>query len=220
MTPFINRLNWSYRQLLRLYPPRFRATFSEEMAAVFGEKLNENGRYGNGAILAFALAELRDLPLQVIREHLHERRRRLLATNTGVIVMELGLSLKIFRFFGISLFVILTVFTVMVVLPFFALGLQSQTPMEVISGSLGPEAWPPYSGSANPLPDAAVFILLGAPIWNAVFGLIVLLMLAWFWKRLLPRHRLLGFAGVVAAVTPTLFILLPVGYSIRLWWFN
>jgi hypothetical protein len=108
----------------------------------------------------------------------------------------------------------------MVVLPFFALGLQSQTQMEVITGSLGPEAFPPYSGRPNPLPGIAVFILLAAPVWNAVFGIGVLVMLGIFWRRLSSHHRLVGILAVVAAIVPTLFLLSPEGVNVASWWMN
>ena len=134
--------------------------------------------------------------------------------------MQSGLSIKVFRVFSYSLLLVLTVFAVMVVLPFFALGLQTQTEMEVISGSLGPEAFPLYSGKPNALPGIAVLVMLAVPVWDAIFGGGLLLMLGVFWKRLSSHYRLIGFVAVVAAVAPTLILLSPVGRIIYSWWMN
>jgi hypothetical protein len=220
MSRLTSGVAWAYSQFLRLYPPQFRTAFGEEMAAVFGEKVMENSQHGTAAVFTLALAELRDLPLQVIREHLHERRRRVLATNTGVIMTEARLSLQVFRVLSWSLFSVLAVFALMVVLPFFSLGLYTQTQMEVISGSIGPEAFFLYGGRPNVLPGVAVLVMLAAPIWNAIFGVGVLVMLAWFWRRLSPRYRKLGALAVVAAILPTLLMFLPVGINLASWWLN
>jgi hypothetical protein len=207
-----------YTWLLRLYPAQFRAEFGDEMAEVFMAAV-QDCRNGWG-LAGLTISELRDLPFRVLQEHLAARQKRVLLSNTGVIMMESGLLLQIFRFFSRSLFVVLALFAVMVVLPFFALGLQSQTQMEVISGSLGPEAFPPYSGSANRLPGMAVLVLLAAPLWNAIFGVGVLVMLPLFWRRLSTRHRSVGLLAVVAAIVPTLFLFLPVGINLASWWMN
>jgi hypothetical protein len=205
-----------YSRLLRLYPPQFRADYADEMRDVFAQAVHEN----EDSLLLLLLAELRDLPFRVLQEHLAARRKRILLSNMGVMMMESGLSLQVFRFFSVSLVLVLALFAVMVVLPFFALGLQSYTQMEVISGSLGPEAFPPYSGSANRLPGMAVLVLLAAPLWNAIFGVGVLVMLPLFWRRLSILHRLVGILAVVAAIAPTLFLFSSVGVNLASWWMN
>ncbi len=207
-----------YTRLLRLYPPQFRADYADEMRDVFAQAVQENEN--TLSALSLVLAEVRDLPVRLVQEHFAERRKRVLLANTGVIMMESGLSVQIFRFFSRSLFVVLAVFAVMVVLPFFALGLQAQTQMEVISGSLDPEAFPPYGGSPNLLPKVAVLVLLAAPVWNAIFGVGVLVMLGIFWKRLSSHYRLLGIVAVLAAIAPTLFLLSPEGINVASWWMN
>ncbi|MBZ0288873.1 MAG: hypothetical protein K8I30_14750 [Anaerolineae bacterium] len=207
-----------YSNLLRLYPARFRADFADEMVEVFRLKLES--AHSPSRPLMMLLTELRDLPVGVLQEHLRERRKRILATNTGVIVMESGRSIQVFRIFSISLFVVLAVFALMVVVPFFWLGLYGQTEMEVISGSLGPEAFPLYGGQPNVLPGIAVLMMFAAPVWNMIFGGGVLLMLGMFWRRLSPRQRRLGLLAVLVAITPTLFMLLPVGRIVFSWWMN
>jgi hypothetical protein len=107
-----------------------------------------------------------------------------------------------------------------VVLPFFWLGLYGQTHMEVISGSLGPEAFPLYGGKPNALPGIAVLVMLATPVWDAIFGGGVLLMLGMFWRRLPSSYRQFGLLAVVAAITPTLFMMLPVGRILFSWWMN
>jgi hypothetical protein len=207
-----------YSGLLRLYPARFRAEFTDEMVEVF--RLQLESADSPSMPLLRLLIELRDLPVSVIRERLHERRKRILATNTGVIMMDSGRSIQFLRIFSISLFIVLATFAVMVVLPFFWLGLYGQTEMEVISGSLGPEAFPLYGGKPNVLPGIAVLMMLVAPVWDAIFGGGVLLMLGMFWRRLSPRQRRFGLLAVMAAITPTLFMLLPVGRILFSWWMN
>ncbi len=210
-------IEW-YSRMLRLYPPLFRAEFADEMQDVFTAAVQDCS--DGWSLIGLAAGEVRDLPFRLLQEHLATRRKQTLATDTGVIIMDSGTAGQVFRFFGWSLLIVLVVFALMAVLPFFALGLQTHSQMEVISGSLGPEAFPPYSGYQNPLPGIAVFILLGAPVWNVVFGVIVLLMLAFLWRRLPSRQRYFGLVSVVAAVVPLLFLFLPVGKNLFSWWMN
>lgn len=61
-----------YTWLLKLYPPRFRAEFGEEMRAVFAEAAAEARRTGMASIAVVCLRELKDLPTSLLREHWHE----------------------------------------------------------------------------------------------------------------------------------------------------
>lgn len=58
-----------YDSLLRLYPPRFRAEFAEEMQAVFASAASEAARCGALPLARLCLRELRDLPASLAREH-------------------------------------------------------------------------------------------------------------------------------------------------------
>ncbi|MFW6070710.1 MAG: FG-GAP-like repeat-containing protein, partial [bacterium] len=66
---------WLYPRLLRLYPRRFREEFAEEMADVFQERVQDAAADGQWrAVLAVLGRELRDWPLNCLREHWRERR--------------------------------------------------------------------------------------------------------------------------------------------------
>jgi hypothetical protein len=58
-----------YWLLLRLHPAPFRATFGEEMRAVFAARLAEAAALGHGAIAALAARELAGLVASLAREH-------------------------------------------------------------------------------------------------------------------------------------------------------
>lgn len=220
----MNHTKWivqSYGWLLRLYPQGFRAEYADEMREVFASAVAEAD--DNLALAGLCASEIRDLPLRVLQEHLQARRRRVLVTNTGVMMTDIGWPAHLFKGINISLFLICGLFMVTIALPFFALGLHTQTSMEVISGPLGPEAFVLYRNgifNPNPLPKLAIWILLGAPIWGVVFGIGNFFLLVWLWRHLSSQRRLMGMAALLAGAAPLLFLLLPVGGNTALWWFN
>ncbi len=77
-------LLWIYAQLLKLYPPRHRAEFGDEMRAVFEQAIGEARRRGRLAIAHLVWLELRDAPVALICAHLEERRKRKMETLTSV----------------------------------------------------------------------------------------------------------------------------------------
>lgn len=82
---FVRLVLWIYRRLLRLYPRDFRSVFASEMQHVFTKALNDADQQGGWAIAGIALREIRDLPVALFLQHLHERRKRtmqLLSFNT------------------------------------------------------------------------------------------------------------------------------------------
>ena len=212
-----------YSGLLRVYPAQFRREFADEMTAVFTLSAHESSQHGDAALIALVLSELRDLPFSVIREYLRERQQRVLATDSGGIIMESRLFGPLFQLFSASLFIAFIAFALLVVLPFFALGLHVQPALVVAFGALGPEAFPLYSANfmnPNPLPMLAIWVMLGAPIWGAIFGGSLLLMLGKFWGRLSYRYRLTGILAVLAGATPILFLFLPIGRILFGWWMD
>jgi hypothetical protein len=70
-----------YTQLLRLYPRRFREAFSEEMTAVFRQNVQTAGELRE--TLAVLGRELRDWPMNCLREHVQERNRQLLLPQSS-----------------------------------------------------------------------------------------------------------------------------------------
>jgi hypothetical protein len=66
---WINLLTSIYRGLTRLYPPRFRQDFAEEMQAVFAQALQDSAAGGSPALTLTFLRELGSLPASLMREH-------------------------------------------------------------------------------------------------------------------------------------------------------
>jgi hypothetical protein len=207
-----------YIRLLRLYPPQFRADFAEEMQEIFEQAASEAS--DTVALLSLLTLELRDLPLRLLQEHLHERRKPVLVPNSGVITMQPRLPLRLFQGFSLSLLLVCIIFFLMVALPFYSLGLYTQSEWDVITGALGPEAFAPYGGTPNFLPGLAVLVMLAAPVWGVLFGFGVLLMLGALWRYLSVRQRKFGFLALLAAIMPTLYLLLPTGRIVFSWWMN
>ena len=58
-----------YALLVRLYPPGFRANFSEELQAVFAKAAAEAAGRGVLSLVKVCLWELRDWPVTLVREH-------------------------------------------------------------------------------------------------------------------------------------------------------
>lgn len=130
-----------YTHLLRLYPPGFRAEFAEEMRDVFALALAEAEQEGAFALVETCLAELRDLPLSLVREHLHERQQKHLALE---VVMVTGTPILIYRFCTSTLLAIPLAYGLFVVVPFFAMGLHLQPAELVTGGAFDPGSMPFY----------------------------------------------------------------------------
>jgi hypothetical protein len=63
-----------YLAALSLFPPAYRREFGDELLYAVGMGAAEAAAQGESALLGFAWRELRDLPLAILRAHLHERR--------------------------------------------------------------------------------------------------------------------------------------------------
>ena len=71
-----------YGLLIRLFPRRFRDEFGEEMTAVFTQVMMEAVERGRWAVTTVYLRELRDLPLNLVREHWHSLTKKELPMTT------------------------------------------------------------------------------------------------------------------------------------------
>src|SRR3989304_853762 len=69
--PIVQVILHLYALLLRLYPRRFRAEFAAAMRAVSAETAEDAARRGKIALITLCLRELRDMPISLLREHLH-----------------------------------------------------------------------------------------------------------------------------------------------------
>ena len=64
-----------YRWLLTLYPVSFRTDFADEMREVFEQTFQDAAQQGAASALAVCLRELADLPVNLILEHAHQKRK-------------------------------------------------------------------------------------------------------------------------------------------------
>jgi hypothetical protein len=67
-----------YARLLRLYPRHFYATFAAEMEEIFALTVTDAAQGGLGAVTRLLMRELVDLPVNLILEHVYERRKGLM----------------------------------------------------------------------------------------------------------------------------------------------
>lgn len=81
-----------YALLLRLYPPRFRAEFAEEMQGVFEDALTDSVRHGQRYAALWCAHELSTLPAEVARAHWHTRRGQTMNSHSSRTETLLALS--------------------------------------------------------------------------------------------------------------------------------
>lgn len=79
-----------YAFLLRLYPRAFYAQFADEMCDVFAHSRADAAQHGRWALFKFYLRELRDLPIQALRQHAKESSMK----HTPNLTISLGLILS------------------------------------------------------------------------------------------------------------------------------
>ena len=72
----VSSLTRLYTKLVYLYPVRFRAEFGEEMQVAFQNSLNDAIKGGVLPLVMVCLRELCGLPFSMLREFLHELRRK------------------------------------------------------------------------------------------------------------------------------------------------
>jgi hypothetical protein len=202
-----------YRQLLRLYPPGFRADYADEMQQVFAQAVEE----GSGGWLTL-LAEIRDLPASALREHLRESRRSTVVLQTEGVTMSLSFK----RTFSYCLWAILmgaVVYALLIIFPFFALGLHLQPENMVRGGMFDPKGYAIYGDGTygNILSLATISVLLIAPIWELVFGGALVVTLGRYWP-FFPRHQQrIGILAVMVSIGVIGFIFSPLGRLIMVW---
>ncbi|MEA5076956.1 MAG: hypothetical protein VB013_00165 [Anaerolineaceae bacterium] len=83
-----------YESLLKLYPVRFQKEYGEEMIAVFRKAYSEAANFSFGAKMRLILHELRDLPVNVIKEHWSEFWREPMETKFDLRETLLGSIFK------------------------------------------------------------------------------------------------------------------------------
>lgn len=203
---------WLYIQLLRLYPPRFRQEFAAEMQDVFALALYEAEQQGSFAIIRLYLSELSDLPLSLVREHLRERRQGFLLQEVGM--PQNRLLLRHYRFYSVSLLLTITLYALLIILPFYAYGLHLQPTVLVANGAFDPKGYPLY---ASPIGYAASFVTAWGYLWLIAAGIILAFTLVRYWPRLRISQRRLGTFVVIASAALLVFIGTPPGRLILQW---
>ncbi|MCJ7661905.1 MAG: hypothetical protein MUO67_22395 [Anaerolineales bacterium] len=91
MPSVVNIIKHLYTALLRLYPPRFRAEFAEEMQEVFVDAMIEARERSVSAVFQIITRELKDMPMSLGREYWHAFTRmegtmdRIIEANGGLV---------------------------------------------------------------------------------------------------------------------------------------
>lgn len=67
---------WIYAKVLKLYPREFSGNFAAEMLEVFTLALLDAHETGSGSLLSLLYRELVDLPVSLVQEYFHQRRKR------------------------------------------------------------------------------------------------------------------------------------------------
>ncbi len=93
MTTFREFVTHIYAALIKLYPPRHRVEFADEMQRVFADALAEAGIRGSGSMLMLCGRELRDLPGVLVREYLREVGKKQTAMRAFYLLVLLALTL-------------------------------------------------------------------------------------------------------------------------------
>jgi hypothetical protein len=111
------------------------------------------------------------------------------------------------------------VYVLLVIFPFFALGLHLQPENMVRGGMFDPKGYAMYGDGTygNILSLATIVVLLIAPIWELVFGGALVVTLGRYWPFFPPRQRLIGLVAMLVSVGVTGFIFSPLGRLIMVW---
>jgi hypothetical protein len=213
-----------YGALLRLYPPQFRAEFADEMQAVFTQAAYEAN--GVASVLSFVCAELRDLPLSLIREHLRERRAKRLTTLTEDVMSPRLPSVRLFRFFAWSLLISFAVYSLLIVLPGLVLGIHTY-PIEAIYSRdvtdiyyfiYNPQDYPDWIAEICLVLQGATFLsILFVPLWTMISGTALAMISRRIWVQLDNWQRVLGRLALLVPLAILLYMFSPIGRATMMW---
>jgi hypothetical protein len=239
MNRLSSAIGWFYSQLLRLYPPHFRAEFADEMSAVFAQSIQESA--GILALVSLCIGEVRDLPFNLLREHIRERRKNALSQGMEVVLMHPFQPRPLFRSCVTASLVMFSLYCLIVIRPVLALNLDASSVEAVYSGELNVYYYvaegffqyrplaPEDEGTLQGFLQrdtwqAVIMALLGkltlvsAPIAAVFLGGILLFTLTKNWRSLQRWQRFMGSASMVANIGLMLFLFLPVGHLVLRWW--
>jgi hypothetical protein len=229
---------WVYAQLLRLYPARFRHEFADEMQDVFVQSLQES----NSKLALFLfMGEVRDLPLNLIREHIKARRKNVLNLDGEVIVLNPFQSGPLFRTSVTASLVMFSLYCLIVIRPVLALNLDAEAIQAVenrelnvyyyvaegffqyrpvapedegtLQGFLQRDTW-----QAVVMALLGKLILVSGPFAAIFLGGILIFSLRKNWSSLRRWQRIIGGASMAANILLIVFLFLPTGHLVMRWW--
>jgi hypothetical protein len=206
-----------YMRLLRLYPPHFRAEYADEMVEVFALAV---GEAKNGlSVLSILGAELRDLPLSVLRERLPEG---YLAEHS---IMREGsmtwlYSARLRRICTIAILALAGFYIVSVISAYLAFDLHFH------SWQTAQEWWYAYDENSAfitrhlPIGLLVLIVYLLTPPGMVVFGSALGLNVVGGWRYLSVADRRLALLALVAAALLLRSLNKPLTYIGSLWFYD
>jgi hypothetical protein len=204
-----------YDLMLRLYPPQFRAEYADEMRDVFTQSLHE--KENTLSLMSLLLAEIRDLPVSIIRERLREWQQRVVLNLEAVIMQRSYYSPRLFRFLARTLLLLVCLYICSAVAAYFVFDLR------VNAWDRAWEWWntyddnPGYIGNFLPLGLAGYCFWMIAPAWAVLAGGLLTLMLLRQWPNLTRQMRWWGICALLAGAAMFLSMGSPIGYMAVLW---
>ncbi|MBZ0288875.1 MAG: hypothetical protein K8I30_14760 [Anaerolineae bacterium] len=213
-----------YGALLRLYPPQFRAEFADEMQAVFTQAAYE--AKGAASVLSFLFAELRDLPLSLVREHLRAFRAERLTLFSEDREFTRSPSVRPFRFYMWSLLISFAVYSLLIILPGLVLGIHTY-PIEALYSRdvtdiyyfiYNPQDYPDWIAEICLVLQGTTFLAtLFAPLWMMISGAALAMIARRIWGGLNNRQRALGRLALLVPLATLLYIFSPIGQATMMW---
>ena len=132
---------------------------------------------------------------------------------------RLHLSNFVYRFFSISLLGAVAAFGTLIILPFFAFGLNHEPAPFVAGGLYDPKNFPFFQTTLGGLARLAGMVTLAfAPFWVGIFGIFFLVAALPAWRRWDREHRAVALVSIAASVVLLLFIFSDLGRVIVRWY--
>lgn len=222
MNRLASAICWFYSQLLRLYPPHFRAEFADEMSTVFGQALQESKN--TLSLVGLLAGELHDLPVNLLREHVRERRAHAITNLMQETIMaETVFPMRAFRGLTWTLLTIFVLYCLLILLPFFYHGLNLLSWDALTSGLYDPKGYSPfaYEGAIGIVTRIlGVLVIIFGPPTIAAMGGVLGLTLRRHWHQLQQKQRFLGSAAIMGALFILGLAISPMGRALSVWFMD
>ncbi|MEO8609921.1 MAG: hypothetical protein ABI690_18655 [Chloroflexota bacterium] len=206
-----------YARLLRLYPPQFRAEFADEMHEVFTQAIAETNDLWS--LLGVMDAEVRDLPLSLIRQHLRERRQPMWNIE-GNKTMKWLYSSKLLRFCTVTILVLCSLYGLAIVSSFFAFDMQTHTYQTANNWWYSYDSNPDFIGRRIPIGLFVFIVYMLTPPGLIVCGSALGLNVLGRWKQLAHSERRLALVALMAAALMIISLNTQWVYIGGLWFYD